>query len=76
MIRRFGHGVATFIVNFDCLEVLLFGGCDKNHSLMADTMLLRFGEFLRMHVLRIFFQSAKVIILSHPSSSGTVLGKE
>ena len=44
LIQRFGHGAATLIVNSDCVEVILFGGCDKDYYLMADTTILRFGE--------------------------------
>ena len=44
LTQRSGHGAATLTVNSDCVEVILFGGLDKNDSLMADTTLLRFGE--------------------------------
>ena len=44
LIQRYGHGAATIPVNSDCVEVILFGGRDKNDSLMADTTILRFGE--------------------------------
>ena len=41
---RFAHGAAILNVNSDCVEVILFGGVDKNGYLMADTTILRFGE--------------------------------
>ena len=47
LIQRLGHGVATLTVNSDCVEVILFGGCDKNVSPMADTTILRFGELVK-----------------------------
>ena len=46
LIQRRGHGAATLTVNSDCVEVILFGGRDKNDSLMADTTTLRFGEYV------------------------------
>ena len=48
LIQRLGHGVATLTVNSDCVEVILFGGYDKNYSLMANTTILRFGEFVKV----------------------------
>ena len=29
LLQRDGHGVATFTANSDCVEVILFGGCDE-----------------------------------------------
>ena len=46
LIQRCGHGAATLTVNSDCVEVILFGGYDKNLSFMADTTILRFGEYV------------------------------
>jgi len=43
LIQRFDHGAATLTVNYNCEEVILFGGEDKNGFLMADTTILRFG---------------------------------
>ena len=48
LIQRQCHGAATLTVNSDCVEVILFGGFDKNYSLMADTTILRFGEFVKV----------------------------
>ena len=48
LIRRDGHGAAAFTVNSDCVEVILFGGYDRYGSLMADTTILRFGEFVKV----------------------------
>ena len=45
LIQRYGHGAATILVNSDCVEVILFGGQDKDLSLMADTTVLRFSEY-------------------------------
>ena len=45
LIQRQGHGAATLTVNSDCVEVILFGGYDKQDSLIADTTILRFGEY-------------------------------
>ena len=43
LIQRWGHGGAAVTVNSDCVEVMLNGGRDKNHSLIADTVVVRFG---------------------------------
>ena len=48
LIQRFGHGAAALTVNSDCVEVILFGGCDNRHSPMADTTILRFGELVKV----------------------------
>ena len=44
LVKRHGHGAAALTVNFNCVEVILFGGYDYRHNLMADTTILRFGE--------------------------------
>ena len=46
LIQRDGHGAAAVTVNSDCVEVILFGGWDKNNSAMADTVVVRLGECL------------------------------
>ena len=45
LIQRQGHGAATLTVKSDCVEVIFFGGHDKEDSLIADTTILRFGEY-------------------------------
>ena len=45
LIWRYAHGAATLTVNSDCVEVILFGGYDRNFSLTADTTILKFGEY-------------------------------
>ena len=51
LIQRYGHGTAAVIVNSDCVEVILFGGKKKVvGSLMANTVILRFGKHTS-HVL-------------------------
>ena len=47
LIQRRGHGAATFTVNSDCVEVILFGG-DYKYSTIADTIILRFGELVKV----------------------------
>ena len=47
LIQRFGHGAAALTVNSDCVEVILFGGYGKHGPPMADTTILRFGEWLK-----------------------------
>ena len=44
LLQRYGYGVAAVTVNSDCVEVIFFGGYDKNESLIADTVVVRFGE--------------------------------
>ena len=46
LTQRFGHGAAAVTVNSECVEVILFGGYNKNSSLMADTVVVRWGECL------------------------------
>ena len=46
LIQRCDRDAATLTVNSDCVEVILFGGYDKNFSLKADTTILRFGEYV------------------------------
>ena len=47
LLQRDAHGAATLTVNSDCVEVILFGGRDEINSLMADTTILRFGEYFK-----------------------------
>ena len=44
LLQRYGHGAAAVTVNSDCVEVMLFGGIDKNISNLASTVMVRFGE--------------------------------
>ena len=44
LLQRWGHGAAAVNVNSDCVEVILFGGYNKNGSRIADTVVVRFGE--------------------------------
>ena len=46
LIQRYAHGAATVTVNSDCVEVILFGGYDKNYYPVADTTILKFGELV------------------------------
>ena len=46
LVQRQHHGAAAVTVNSDCVEVILFGGFDKNFSLMADIVVVRLGECL------------------------------
>jgi len=38
-------------VNSDCVEVIIFGGQDKNNSLIADTVVVTFGEYISVQAL-------------------------
>ena len=51
LMQRFSHGAAAVTVNSDCVEVILFGGRNKKGSLMADTVVVRFGEFLMLIII-------------------------
>ena len=44
LLQRYGHGAAAVTVISDCVEVILLGGVNKNHSPIADTVVVRFGE--------------------------------
>ena len=45
LLHRSGHGAAAVNVNSDCVEVIFFGGLNNN-SLIGDTVVVRFGEYL------------------------------
>ena len=47
LMQRHSHGAAAVTVNSDCVEVILFGGYNKNYSLI-DTVMVRFGKFLML----------------------------
>ena len=49
LLRKFGHGAAAVTVNSDCVEVIFFGGYKKKGSLIADTVVVRFGESFLYH---------------------------
>jgi len=42
-LLRYGHGAASFTVNSDCMEVILFGGEQKLVP-VAELVVLRFGR--------------------------------
>ena len=44
LLQRYGHEATAVTVNSDCVEVILFGGYNKRHSLIADRVVVRFGE--------------------------------
>ena len=48
LIKRCGHGAATLTVNSDCVDVILFGGRDKDKEPMAETTILRFSELVKV----------------------------
>ena len=44
-IKRMCHGAAAFTVNYDCVEIILFGGQNKNAgSFIADPVVLKFSK--------------------------------
>ena len=71
LVQRWSHGAAAVTVNSDCGEVILFGGRDKNSSLMADTVVVRLGECLeyrqipfsdiKVHEIIRYYTSASII---------------
>ena len=48
LVWRYGHKAAALTVKSDCVEVILFGGCDKHSSIMAETTIFRFGELVKV----------------------------
>jgi len=48
LLQRWCHGMAAVTVNSDCVEVILFGGRNKDDSLIADTVIVRFGEYFKL----------------------------
>jgi len=51
LLQRDSHGTAAVTVNSDCVEVIIFGGRNKVHSRIADTVVVRFGERLEFNVV-------------------------
>ena len=54
LIQRWGHSAAAVTVNSDCVEVVLFGGFNKDLSVMADTVVVRLGECLMLNFKKSF----------------------
>ena len=50
LIQRYSHGAPAVTVNSNCVEVILFG-IYKNYSPIADTVVVRFGEFLMLIII-------------------------
>ena len=46
ILQRLAHGAAAVTINSDFMEVILFGGYNKNFSVIADTVVLKFGKYL------------------------------
>ena len=42
-IQRSAHGVAALTVNFDCVDIILFGGYDDFGYPIAEVAKFRFG---------------------------------
>ena len=55
LIQRSGHGAVAATVNSDCVEVILFGGLNKDCSLIADTVAVRLGEFSVYFILNLCY---------------------
>ena len=60
-IQRRGHGAATLTVNSHCVEVILFGGYDKNYSLMANTTILKLVSLLKKRGTIIQVDTVKLV---------------
>ena len=61
LIQRSGHGAVAATVNSDCVEVILFGGLNKDGSLIADTVAVRLGEFFSvLHIESMLYQRYKI----------------
>ena len=64
LIQRFGHGAAAVTVIADCVEVILFGGKkNREGSLIADPVVLRFGKCIRVLGGEVVFFSGKNVIM-------------
>ena len=44
LLQRCNHGASAITVNSDYVEVILFGGYNRNSLCIADTVVVRFGE--------------------------------
>ena len=54
LMQRRCHGAAAVTVNSDIVEVIFFGGYNKDDSLMADTVVVRWGECLDKRLIQFF----------------------
>ena len=48
LIQRYDCGAATFTVNSDSVEVILFGGYDKYDSSLPGTTVFTFGKLVKV----------------------------
>ena len=63
-IQRFYHGAAAVTVNSDCVEVILFGGQKELlGSLIADSVVVRFGECIRVLGMEVIRMTVDYILL-------------
>ena len=62
ILQRWCHGSAAVTVNSDCVEVILFGGVNKNHSRIADTVVVRFGGVTNSHTTNSFLKVLNVVL--------------
>ena len=64
LIKRYCHGAAAVTVNSDCVEVILFGGRNElSRSLLADPVVLRFGECIRVLGVEVISMTVDYILL-------------
>ena len=64
LIKRLGHGAAAVTVNSDCVKVILFGGRKEFiGSLLADPVVLRFGECIRVLGMEVIRMTVDYILL-------------
>ena len=64
LIQRLGHGAASVTVNFDCVEVILFGGQKELcESCLADPVVLTFGECIRVLDMDVIRMTVDYILL-------------
>ena len=64
LIQRHGHGAAAVTVNSDYVEMILFGGKRKiGRSFLADSVVLKFGECIRVLSLKVIRMTVDYILL-------------
>jgi len=51
LLKRYSHVAAAVNVNSKCTEVIVFGGQIKDGSLIADTVIVRLGEYFKLCLL-------------------------
>ena len=45
LLQRYCHGATAVADTSDCTEVIMYGGCSKNGSLIGNTVVVSFSKY-------------------------------